>query len=95
MTEAILVLLVIYTAVSLITVCLLAWDKIAAKRHARRIPEARIHWFEAFGGWPGSLIGQQILRHKRRKASFYRVTWLIAGAHLVVLGVVFACVTLL
>ena len=59
-------------------------DKGYAQTGQRRIPENRLHTFELFGGWPGALLAQQMLRHKNRKQSYQFVFWLIVSLHGVV-----------
>ena len=70
-----------YGVMSLITVAAYGADKTLARRGARRIRERTLHLLELTGGWPGALVAQQLFRHKRRKPSFFLVTWLIVAAH--------------
>jgi len=75
----------VWIALNVATVATFAVDKRAASRRgARRIPERTLHLLELFGGWPGSLLAQQWLRHKTLKASYRRVFWSIVGLHLTV-----------
>jgi uncharacterized membrane protein YsdA (DUF1294 family) len=64
-----------YLGISLITFCLYAWDKSAARRGAWRTPESTLHLWSLMGGWPGALLAQQWLRHKSVKAGFRSVFW--------------------
>lgn len=45
-------------------------DKINAKKHVRRIPEATLLGLAFFGGSLGALIGMFLARHKTRRAPF-------------------------
>lgn len=55
---------------------LLNWsDKRRAGRQQWRVPEATLHLGELFGGWPGALLAQQLLRHKTAKAGYQFWLW--------------------
>ena len=49
------------------------WDKSLARRGRYRVSEATLYVLALLGGWPGSLAGQQIFRHKTRKQRFQAV----------------------
>ncbi len=69
----------IYSVVSLITFLVYGWDKRLAAEHGEnviRVPERTLHILGVFGGWPGSLVAQQWLRHKSKKRRFIFVLWL-------------------
>lgn len=79
--NAVLWPLVLYLGMSLLAFVLYWRDKHSAKNAKWRIPEQQLHIVELLGGWPGALLGQQLLRHKTQKASFQVVFWLIVLAH--------------
>jgi uncharacterized membrane protein YsdA (DUF1294 family) len=79
-----LIVLGTYGIMSLATFCIYAMDKSRANRGRRRITESTMHTLELLGGWPGGLLGQQICRHKTRKAFYQLVFWAIAILHAVV-----------
>ncbi len=60
------------------------WDKAAARRGSRRVPEATLHLVSLAGGWPGGLVGQRVFRHKTRKQPFRAVFWCTAVTSLAV-----------
>lgn len=62
-----------YAGMSLITYAAYAIDKSAARAGGRRTPEATLHLLALFGGWPGALAAQRLIRHKSSKASFQAV----------------------
>jgi uncharacterized membrane protein YsdA (DUF1294 family) len=73
---------VAYLAViNAVTFAAFAWDKRAAERRARRVPERRLLLLAAIGGTPGALAGQQLLRHKTRKEPFRSRLWAFAAVH--------------
>lgn len=73
---------VYYAGVSLVTLCLYAWDKRASKRAgAQRVRERTLHLWAVAGGFSGALLGQFWLRHKTRHPSFIIVTVLAPVAH--------------
>lgn len=73
--------LLIYSGASLLAIALYWRDKHSAQNSLWRIPESHLHAVELFGGWPGALLAQQLLRHKTRKASYQGVFWLIVLGH--------------
>jgi len=74
-------LVLVYTAMSLVTLAAYHHDKAAARAGARRIPEASLHLLELLGGWPGALLAQIVFWHKVKKLSYQLVFWLIVIAH--------------
>ncbi|MGE0713011.1 MAG: DUF1294 domain-containing protein [Planctomycetota bacterium] len=57
-------------ALNLATFLLYGWDKLQARRGARRVPERRLLLALALGGVVGGWAGMLVLRHKTRKGSF-------------------------
>lgn len=70
-----------YLFASVVTFVAYGFDKRQAKRSAGRVRERTLHTFELFGGWPGGWVGQQVFRHKRRKAEYQLVFWSIVALH--------------
>ena len=66
----------VYFLTSIVSYWLYAKDKKAAKRGDWRISEKTLHFSSLLGGWPGSILAQQNLRHKTKKVSF-RIVFLI------------------
>lgn len=64
-----------YLGVSVITFGAYAIDKSAARLERRRVAETSLILLGMFGGWPGAILGQQVLRHKTAKLSFRAVFW--------------------
>lgn len=81
--------IVVYLIASAATFLAYGVDKWQAARPRRpgarpvRIAEQTLHLMELLGGWPGALAGQQVFKHKRSKAPFMRVFWVIVILHLV------------
>jgi uncharacterized membrane protein YsdA (DUF1294 family)/cold shock CspA family protein len=65
----------IYVAASTATFVAYAADKSAAANGNWRTPESTLHMLALFGGWPGALLAQQLLRHKSSKREFRQVFW--------------------
>ena len=74
-------ILLIYAVASLVAFAAYGLDKRAAVRGRRRVAEATLHTTELFGGFPGALLAQQVFRHKRAKARYMIVFWLIVALH--------------
>lgn len=65
----------IYLGLSVITFLVYAGDKASAASGSWRTPESTLHLLAAAGGWPGALLGQQLLRHKSTKQDFRQTFW--------------------
>jgi uncharacterized membrane protein YsdA (DUF1294 family) len=64
-----------YLVASAITLCVYAWDKLAAVQNRWRTTEFTLLAFGLAGGWPGALIAQGALRHKSKKQPFQILFW--------------------
>ncbi len=61
---------------------LMFWsDKNSAQSGQWRTTENTLHAVELVGGWPGTLVAQQVFRHKTRKTSYLVTLWLIIAVH--------------
>ena len=69
-------LIPVYLGLSAFTFLIYAWDKRAAQRGKWRTSEKTLHLLALFGGWPGALLAQHILRHKTRKQPFKAIFWI-------------------
>ena len=75
-----------YVAMSLCTLLVYGWDKLAARANKPRIPESYLHMLALLCGWPGGWVGQKLSRHKTVKASFQTVFWLTVLLNMLALG---------
>lgn len=65
------------------------WDKTAARRGLKRVPESALLLLGALGGTPGAFAGQELLRHKMRDRRFRRRFFVIAAVQAAVLTVLY------
>lgn len=70
-----LAVLWLYYGASAVAFIAYALDKSAAKNNRWRTQESTLHLFALFGGWPGALAAQSLLRHKSTKLSFQLIFW--------------------
>lgn len=63
---------VLYAVMSVVSYLAYAADKSAAHNRQWRVSENTLLGLGLVGGWPGSIIAQQRLRHKTQKTSFRR-----------------------
>ncbi|MBT5020402.1 MAG: DUF1294 domain-containing protein [Planctomicrobium sp.] len=80
------IVLIIYTAMSLISFMAYTVDKSASENNRWRTREKTLHLLDFCCGWPGGLVAQNLLRHKTSKVSFQVTTWFM---------VIFNCLTLM
>ena len=66
--------------VNVATVVAYGFDKAAARRGWRRIPETMLPLLALAGGTPAAFLAQRLLRHKTRKLRFQIIYWLTAAA---------------
>lgn len=65
------------------------WDKTAARRGLKRVPESALLLLGALGGTPGAFAGQEVFRHKTRDRRFRRLFFVIAAVQAAVLTVLY------
>ncbi|MEI8085780.1 MAG: DUF1294 domain-containing protein [Paludibacter sp.] len=71
--------------INLLSGILFSYDKQAARKNRRRIPETTLHTFELVGGAFANIMLMYTLRHKNRKFSYYWVTWVVMIGWVVIL----------
>lgn len=79
MSETALNIVYIYLIIiNQISGILFAYDKRAAIKSQRRIPERSLHLLEIIGGAFANIVLIYALHHKNRKPTYWFWTWLIA-----------------
>lgn len=69
-------LMLLLAGINVIAFALMGWDKRLAETNARsRIPERTLLLLALCGGALGTLIGQQLFRHKTKKQPFRLILW--------------------
>jgi len=66
-----------FVFINLLSGFIFAYDKNAAIRGRRRIPERTLHILELLGGVFANLLLMYTLHHKNRKFSYWAWTWMI------------------
>ncbi len=64
------VLFLLWIVLSPVAVAVTVWDKRAAKKRRRRVPEARLLAIAALGGVGAMYITMKLIRHKTKKPKF-------------------------
>jgi uncharacterized membrane protein YsdA (DUF1294 family) len=78
--------LLLYLVMSVLTFAFYALDKSAARAGRWRVAEFKLHYLALFGGWPGAMFAQSLLRHKTQKRSFRLGYYLTLTFNLALLG---------
>lgn len=86
MKPEIVVAAAIVAGVNVATFALYGYDKLAAIRSWRRVPEATLHLFALLGGSPAGILARGLFRHKTIKPSFRRMSWLIVALQVAAIG---------
>ena len=68
--------LIAYIAASCVAYLSYMFDKNAALKEQWRTPEVTLHLVSLFGGWPGAMLAQVMLRHKTQKLGFQVTYWI-------------------
>ena len=56
---------------------LFSYDKQAAGKNNRRVPERTLHFLEMLGGVFANMVLMYSIHHKNRKFRYYGVTWVV------------------
>lgn len=67
--------LLVYLGASCLAYLAYVFDKAAAVQGKWRTTEQSLHLFSLFGGWPGAILAQKMIRHKTQKRSFQVIFW--------------------
>ncbi len=63
-------MLIYISALSLFAIIITIWDKSAAQKHKRRVPERTLFAIAALGGSAAMLITMVLIRHKTKHKRF-------------------------
>ena len=91
MRETVRLLLIWLGVTSALAFALFGWDKLMAKLHRRRIPEAALLGCAFMGGSAGAALGMALFRHKIRKPLFRCFVPLCLLAHAALLAWAVLC----
>ena len=80
--------LIVVTVLSTVTFTIYAIDKRLAQSDRWRVSERKLHLLALFGGWPGALLAQKVVRHKTQKQRFRMVFWITVLVHLLCVATV-------
>jgi len=69
--------LIYLIAINAVSGILFLYDKHAAIKSHRRIPEQTLHLLELAGGVIANMILMYSIHHKNRKFRYYGVTWVV------------------
>lgn len=86
MRETVRLLLIWLGAAGALAFVLFGWDKLMAKTHRRRIPEAALLGCALLGGSAGAALGMAVFHHKTRKPPFPVLVPLALLAHAALLA---------
>jgi uncharacterized membrane protein YsdA (DUF1294 family) len=75
-----------YATASALTAATVYFDKRAAIRRRRRVPEKTLLTMAFAGGWPGAVLAHYVLRHKTSKPGFLIRLWLAASANALIVA---------
>ena len=70
MKDSVYLLLIWLGVTSVLAFVLFGWDKLMAKLHRRRVPEAALLGCALLGGSAGAALGMALFHHKIRKPPF-------------------------
>ena len=88
--------LIIYlTVISILSLLLTIYDKLAAKAGVYRIPEAALLFFGAMGGAAAMYVAMLIIRHKTKKRKFMLTLPLFIICHIAIILYIYQAVTVL
>jgi len=71
--------------INLLSGIFFAYDKHAAIKNHRRIPERTLHILEIAGGVFSVFLLMYIIHHKNRKFRYYGVTWVVLMGWVIIL----------
>ena len=86
MRETVRLLLIWLGVTSALAFLLFGWDKLMAKTHRRRVPEAALLACAFMGGSTGAVLGMALFHHKTRKPLFRRFIPLCLFVHAALLA---------
>jgi len=69
--------LIYLIAINAVSGILFLYDKRAAIKNRRRVPERTLHLLEIAGGVIANTILMYSIHHKNRKFRYYAVTWVV------------------
>ena len=72
-------------SINILSGILFSYDKRAAIKNNRRIPESTLHMLEIVGGVFANMVLMYSIHHKNRKFRYYGVTWVVMMGWIVII----------